>query len=123
MRNPILSILSWYELDSKNESLKLPDFKTYFRQKMKFWVDFVEKWYPVISNSNVIYVPYENLAIKEKLIELALFMDLPLKTDSLYDSTSFSIKRKEVKDDGFLGEEENKISSYLEKLGLEKVVI
>ena len=35
---------------------------------------------------------------------------------------SFSIKRKEVKDDGFLGEEENKISSYLEKLGLEKVV-
>ena len=123
LRNPILSILSWYELDSKNESLKLPDFKTYFRQKMKFWVDFVEKWYPVISNSNVIYVPYENLAIKEKLIELALFMDLPLKTDSLYDSTSFSIKRKEVKDDGFLGEEENKISSYLEKLGLEKVVI
>ena len=68
-------------------------------------------------------MPYENLAIKEKLIELALFMDLPLKTDSLYDSTSFSIKRKEVKDDGFLGEEENKISSYLEKLGLEKVVI
>lgn len=123
LRNPILSILSWYELDSKNENLKLPDFKVYFRQKMKFWVDFVEKWYPVIGNSNVMYVPYENLAIKEKLIELALFMDLPLKTDSLYDSTSFSIKRKEVKDDGFLGEEEEKVSSYLEKLGLEKVVI
>jgi hypothetical protein len=123
LRNPILSIASWYELDSKNLNLKLPEFNIYFSQKLKFWIEFVDKWYPKFSNENVIYVPYEDLAIKEKLIEISRFINIPLKGNDKYNPKSFSIRRKKIKDDGFLGKCENQITGYLEKLGLEKVVI
>lgn len=119
LRNPILSIKSWYELalkDPNNKDISI-DWNMFFDEKFNFWVNFVEKWIVHIDKSNVKYIPYNELGNYSKIESISKFLKLKNKKNKTWDSNIFHITREIVDDEsGYLRAKEESIKNTLKEL-------
>lgn len=97
-RHPFLSIKSWYEME-KAKGADLPEWDTFFAEKLKFWEGFIHKWIINLGDKpNVRLVSYDSLADLNNIIELAKFSGATLKPNAQKFKHNFSPKRHPEKD-------------------------
>ncbi|MCU7554442.1 sulfotransferase domain-containing protein [Alteromonas sp. ASW11-19] len=121
LRNPVLSVSSWYELEKSTGGLT-QSYEEFIDDKMNFWESFATKWYQYFEKENVLYAPYNSLSSKPKLDEIADFLQLERKPSSSYSPDYFSPKRRTIENAlEIFREKETKISDLLTELDLEKV--
>ena len=79
IRNPIHSIISWYELYTKKDP-----WEPFARSRAKFWNNFTKKWV-LPKYENALYLHYETLVknTNPQLKKIINFVGLPLKTKYL----------------------------------------
>jgi len=79
IRNPIHSIISWYEYQKK-----IDPWKPFSRSRAKFWNKFTRKWV-LPKHKNALYVHYESLVTdtNAQLERIIKFVGLPLETKHL----------------------------------------
>ena len=121
LRNPILSIQSWYELQGKDLNNK-DEWEVFFTDKFEFWKRFVDKWLALSDRKNVLVVNYDSLSDYSYIDNIRRFLSLPFRDENRYSSDRFNPKRKVIKDPyGFLAENEDTVSDRLRRLGIDRI--
>ena len=121
LRNPILSIQSWYELQGKDLNNK-EEWEDFFTDKFEFWKRFVDKWLALSDRKNVLVVNYDSLSDYSYIDNIRRFLSLPFRDENRYSSDRFNPKRKAIKDPyGFLAENEDSVSDRLRRLGIDRI--
>jgi hypothetical protein len=68
VRDPMLSIPSWYRLNSRKSKNFNVSKQQFWNLKIRFWIDFVNKW-AVPELSNVIIIKYDEIGHFETIIQ------------------------------------------------------
>jgi hypothetical protein len=121
LRNPLLSISSWYELEKKKGGAVV-EWSVFLEDKFNFWLGFTDKWLSLRDRNNILVVSYDSLGDQNVLEDIGSFLDLPAREVSHFDPNRFSPKRTRLIDsDGLLKNYESQITDRLETLGIQKL--
>ena len=124
LRNPILSIKSWYELESKipaNQHRNI-DWRVFFDAKFIFWKSFTSKWITYLGQKNFKYIPYNSLSNYKELKSIADFLQLTYKQDNNWYPDIFLPQRNFVEDaSGYLQAKEESVVDILNQLNIERI--
>lgn len=100
-RDPMLSIVSYYNLQkrkSKNFDLTQAEF---WSEKYKYWEGFYKKWV-LNKNDNIMIVKYDDICEFSKIIEVSQFLGLQVLQDEVKENI-FLPKRTEYDENFFKG--------------------
>lgn len=115
-RHPLLSIQSWYELESKKNNY---DWGTFFNEKLGFWVAFIEKWVLAHQNSqNVLLVPHLSLKQASTIEKIIRFVGSDIDPNKHF-TPNFKAERELTQNIEFLRQKETELLPLLEKVGIE----
>jgi len=117
-RNPVLSIQSWYELESKKKKL---DHARFAKDSLDFWKTFMDKW--VFSNEgreNLLPVEYDSLARLDSLKAVAAFCEADISIPEGF-SPNFKPRRNLAEIPPFMQEMEEEVHPLLDRAGIRPV--